>query len=72
MKMRGLTRVRGCVSQERGNLQTGMAFTVASSRNVVVRGIRQHMSGSFCFFDSASFNTTFDRCTTCLGWSPMP
>jgi len=40
---------------------TTNAVSVITSRNVVLRSLRQHMAGVFCFFDSQSFNTTFDR-----------
>jgi len=40
---------------------TTNAVSVITSRNVVLRSLRQHMAGTFCFFDSQSFNTTFDR-----------
>ncbi len=50
------------VPQERGNTNTSFAVTVKNSTNVVIRELTQHMAGSFCFFDSGNYNTTFDRC----------
>lgn len=39
---------------------------MTNSRDVVVRGLRQYMAGSFCFFDSGNINTTFLKCARAL------